>query len=122
MSIATCAFLGMALRDLVGRYFLTPAIFQQDVSGHAVKVTGRITNVSFLKLRQSLYHSIDRLVCIVFRIAETLRHEDADQTGANDLVPVCCFFAVGIEPLKQSIKWVRGDGHLSANSFELVDR
>jgi hypothetical protein len=26
-----------------------------------------------------------------------------------------CFFAIRIEPLKQSIKWVLGDRHLSTN-------
>ena len=116
MSVTTHAFQRLALRHCVSRDFLTPAIFQENVSSHTMKVPGGIANVGFLKLRQPLYHPIDRLVRIVFRIAQPLRHKDAYQARANYLVSFCCFFAIRIEPVKQSIKWIRGDGHLSTIS------
>jgi hypothetical protein len=122
ISITSNACLCLALRQHVRRDLFTTSILENDVSCHTVKVSGRIANVAPLQLRQSLYHSIDRLVGVVFRITQALGDEDAYQPGPNCLVSCSCFFAIRIEPLKQSIKWFLGDGQLSTNSLELGDR
>jgi len=119
VSIAAYSLRCPTLRQDVSRDFFTTPIFENHISSDAVKVARRIADVASLKLRQSLNDAVDRLVGIVFRITQTFGHEDAYQPGANYLVPFTCFFAVGIEPLKQSIKWFSGDGHLSVNSLEL---
>lgn|SRR5215813_8755691 len=119
MSVTSHGCVCQVLRQHVRGDLFTASIFEEDVSRHAVKVTGRISDVALLKLRQSLYHSIDRLIRIVFRVTKTFGDEDAYQPGANYLVSCSCFFAIGVEPLKQSIKWFLGDGHLSASSLEL---
>ena len=101
---------------------LSPAGFEDEIPRHAVKVTRRIADVLRLNFRQSLHHAIDSFIRIVFRITQTFRDEYADQPGANHLISLTCFFAIRIEPLKQSIKWFLGDGQLSTNSLELGDR
>src|ERR1043166_6332061 len=115
MSISPRVNCYLVLRQHVRRYLSAPSTFEQDVSRHAVKVTSRIANVTLLKLRQSFDHSIDRLIRIVFGITQTFGDEDPYQPGANYLVSCSCFFAIGVEPLKQSVKWFFGDGQLSAN-------
>ena len=115
MSITSHARLCCVLRQHVRLDLFTASIFEKNVSRHAVKVTSRIANVARLELRQSFDHSIDRLIRIVFRIIKTFRDEDPYQPSANELVSCSCFFAIGVEPLKQSVKWFFGDGQLSAN-------
>ena len=120
MSITELIVLCLASRQYVVRQNLfTTSIFEDDVSRNAMKVADRIADVGLFKFRQSLYHSIDRFIGIVFRITQTFGDEDAYQAGTNHLVSRSCFFAIGVEPLKQSVKWVLGDGQLSANSLEL---
>lgn len=112
-TVASVDFLRDAQRQHVGRDFLPPAGFENEITGHAVKIPRRIANVLGLDLRQPLHDPIDSFIRIVFRITQTFGDEDADQPGPNYFIPLTCFFAIWIEPLKQSIKWFFGDGQLS---------
>lgn len=112
-SVASDSFLRNAYRQHVSRDFLSPAGFENEITGHAVKVPRRIANVLRLDLRQSFDDAIDSFIRIVFRITQTFGDEDADQPGPNYFIPLTCFFAIRIEPLKQSVKWFLGDGQPS---------
>lgn len=69
MGITAHTTICLSLRQYVVRQnFFTTSIFEDDVSRYAMKVTDRIADVAVLKFRQSLYHSIDRFIGIVFRI------------------------------------------------------
>ena len=88
------------LRQDVGRNFSDAARFENQVASDAVKVAGRVADVAGLDFGQPLNDTIDSFVRIVFRVTETLRDEDADQPGTDQLVPFTCFVAIRIEPLK----------------------
>jgi hypothetical protein len=70
-----------------------------------MEVFDGITDVGLFNLRQSLHHSIYRVIRIMFRIANTVGEEHAYQAGADHLIAFTGRFAVRVQPLKQGVKW-----------------
>jgi hypothetical protein len=67
-------------------YFSSSIGFTNDVSSNAVEVTSRVAAVISLYVRQPHHYTVDRFVCQILSVAESLGDKYPDQTQANGFV------------------------------------
>ena len=72
--------------DHPGGDFFSPVVFANDISGNAMKITGRLTRVICFDVRQATHHAVDRFIRKIFGVAEALRNKYPHQTRVDGFV------------------------------------
>src|SRR5690606_26044607 len=101
-------YLGQNVRQRL-RPAITLALLEMDVAGYAVKVTGRIPRIIVADIWQTTDDAIDRLVGKLFSRNAAAAFEEDDQTAAQRLVLLSCFFAIRSEPGEEQLERLRGN-------------
>jgi hypothetical protein len=90
--------LGGDHRHHIDRDFLASRHLANDETRNAVEISGGLADVRVAKLRQPLYHAVDRLVGKILRVAESFGHKYPDQTSADYFILLPGYFGVWVKP------------------------